>query len=61
MVTNGLVLNLDAGNTSSYIGSGTNWNDLSVSGNNGTLANGPLFNTGNGGNIVFDGVDDVVI
>lgn len=60
MVSNGLVLNLDAGNTSSYIGSGTTWNDLSVSGNNGTLANGPLFNTGNGGNIVFDGVDDVV-
>ena len=60
MVTNGLVLNLDAGNTSSYIGSGTTWTDLTNSGNNGTLTNGPLFNSGNGGNIVFDGIDDVV-
>jgi hypothetical protein len=37
-VSNGLVLNLDAGNTSSYIGSGNSWNDLSGS-NNGTLSN----------------------
>jgi hypothetical protein len=27
LVTAGLVLNLDAGNSSSYIGSGNNWND----------------------------------
>ncbi len=60
MVTNGLVLNLDAGNTSSYIGSGTTWTDLTGSGTNGTLTNGPIFNAGNGGSIVFDGVDDVV-
>ena len=60
MVTNGLVLNLDAGNTSSYLGSGTTWTDLTASGNNGTLTNGPVFNTRNGGNIVFDGIDDVV-
>jgi hypothetical protein len=38
IVTNGLVLNLDAGNSSSYIGSGNSWNDLSGS-NNGTLSN----------------------
>lgn len=38
ITTNGLVLNLDAGNTSSYIGSGNSWNDLSGS-NNGTLSN----------------------
>ncbi len=60
MVTNGLVLNLDAGNTSSYLGSGTTWTDLTASGNNGTLTNGPLFNAGNGGSIVFDGINDVV-
>jgi uncharacterized protein (TIGR02145 family) len=60
MVTNGLVLNLDAGNTSSYLGSGTTWTDLTASGNNGTLTNGPVFNTRNGGSILFDGLDDVV-
>ena len=60
MVTNGLVLNLDAGNTSSYIGSGTSWTDLTSYGNNGTLTNGPVYNAGNGGSIVFDGINDVV-
>jgi hypothetical protein len=31
-----------------------------VGGNNGTLTNGPTFDSGNGGSIVFDGVDDKV-
>lgn len=60
IVTSGLVLYLDAANTKSYAGSGTAWNDLSRSGNNGTLINGPTFNSSNGGSIVFDGVDDRV-
>ena len=34
IVTSGLVLNLDAGNTASYPGSGTTWTDLSGNGNN---------------------------
>lgn len=58
IVTDGLVLALDAANTKSYPGSGTVWNDLSGNGNNGTLINGPTFDSGNGGSIVFDGVDD---
>jgi hypothetical protein len=58
IITNGLVLYLDAANTRSYPGSGTAWNDLSRSGNNGTLVNGPTFSSGNGGSIVFDGVND---
>jgi hypothetical protein len=33
-ITNGLILNLDAGNASSYPGSGTTWTDLSGVGNN---------------------------
>ena len=57
-VTNGLVLYLDAGNTISYPGTGTTWRNLSGNNNNGTLTNGPTFNTGSLGNIVFDGVDD---
>jgi hypothetical protein len=58
IVTDGLVLALDAGNVKSYPGSGTTWLDKSGRGNNGTLINGPTFNSGNGGSIVFDGVDD---
>ena len=60
IVTDGLVLCLDAGNTKSYPGSGTTWTDLSRNGNNGTLTNGPTFSSNNRGSIVFDGVNDYV-
>jgi hypothetical protein len=60
IVTNGLVLNLDAGQQNSYPGSGTTWTDLSGNGNTGTLTNGPTYSSANGGSIVFDGVDDKV-
>ena len=60
IVTNGLVLTLDAGNRNSYAGSGTNWYDLSGNANNCTLTNGPTFSSTNLGNISFDGVDDYV-
>jgi hypothetical protein len=59
-VKNGLVLYLDAANTKSYISGSTAWNDVSRTGLNGTLTNGPIFNTGSGGNIVFDGTNDFV-
>jgi len=55
IVTSGLTLNLDAGNVSSYPGSGTTWTDLSSTANNGTLFNSPTFDSANGGSIVFDG------
>jgi len=61
IVTNGLVLALDAANTKSYPGSGTTWRDLSGNRNSGSLINGPTFNSANGGGIVFDGVDDYTI
>jgi hypothetical protein len=60
IVTSGLVLNLDASNASSYPGSGTSWFDLSGNNNNGTLTNGPTFDSANGGSIVFDGTNDYV-
>ena len=60
IVTNGLVLALDAGNTKSYVSGSTTWLDKSGNGNNGTLTNGPTFSSANGGSIVFDGVDDYV-
>ncbi len=59
VVQSGLVLNLDAGASTSYPGSGTTWTDLSGNGNNGTL-NGPTYNSANGGSIVFDGSNDYV-
>lgn len=59
LVTNGLVLYLDASDRTSYVSGSTMWRDLSA-GNNGTLTNGPTFNSGNGGSIVFDGTNDYV-
>lgn len=59
IVTDGLVLHLDAGQQNSYV-SGTTWKDLSGNGNTGTLTNGATFNNSNGGNISFDGTDDYV-
>jgi hypothetical protein len=61
IVTNGLVLALDAGNTKSYVSGSTTWFDKSGYANNGTLTNGPTFSSGSGGSIVFDGVDDYEI
>jgi len=61
IVTDGLVLCLDAGNAKSYPGSGTTWTDISRNSNNGTLTNGPTFNSLNGGNITFDGSDDHIV
>ena len=58
IVTNGLVVNLDAGNTASYPGSGTTWTDLSGNNNNGTLVNGVGFSSTNGGVLTFDGIND---
>jgi len=61
IVRNGLVLELDAGDSLSYPGSGTTWSDISGNGYNSTLTNGPTFNSANGGGIVFDGTNDYAI
>ncbi len=58
IITSGLVLNLNAADQNSYVSGSTAWNDLSGNNYNGTLTNGPTFSSGNGGSIVFDGVDD---
>jgi len=60
ITTDGLVLYLDAANPRSYASGSTSWLDLSRGENNGSLVNGPTFNSANGGSIVFDGVDDYV-
>jgi hypothetical protein len=54
IVTNGLVLSLDAADRNSYPGSGASWFDMSGNGRTSTLNNGPAFNSSNGGSIVFD-------
>ncbi len=59
IVTDGLVFAVDAANKKSYPGSGTTWTDLAGS-NDGTLTNGPTFDSGNGGSIVYDGTNDYV-
>ena len=56
IVTNGLILNLDAANTKSYPGSGTTWTDLSNENNHATISN---FSVGslNGGTLTADGAN----
>ena len=46
IVTNGLVLNLDAGQQNSYPGTGTKWTDLSGNGRNFTWVSTPSFTSG---------------
>jgi hypothetical protein len=60
IVTDGLVLALDAADKNSYPGSGTTLYDVSGNGNHGTLYNGVGFSNANGGVLTFDGVDDYV-
>lgn len=61
IVTNNLYLNYDAANIKSYPGSGTTWRDLSENARNGTLTNGPTFNSaGSNSSFTFDGIDDIL-
>jgi len=58
IITRGLIVHLDASAIDSYPQTGTTWFDISGQTNNGTLNNGPTFNSANGGSIVLDGADD---
>ena len=60
IITDGLILCLDAANSKSYPGSGTTWTDLSGNGNTGTLVNGVGYSASNGGALSFDGSNDYV-
>jgi len=59
IVTDGLILCLDAASKRSYPGTGTAWTDLKE-GNSGTLTNGPTFDAENGGSLTFDGANTYV-
>jgi len=61
IVTDGLVLCLDAADKVSYPGSGTTWSDLSPNGNNGTLTNGPTWTGGTSGYFDFDGSNEYAV
>jgi hypothetical protein len=61
IVTDGLVLALDAADKNSYPGSGTTWTDLSQFNNTGSLINTPTFDTSNGGNFQFATNDYVIL
>jgi len=58
IITDGLVLSLDAADRNSYVSGSTTWFDLSGNNYSGSLTNGPTFNSGSGGSILFDGIDD---
>ena len=58
IVTDNLLLYLDAANAKSYSGSGTAWKDLSGKGHDATLVNGPTYSSNNGGYLNFDGSND---
>lgn len=60
LIQDGLVLCLDAGDRNSYQSGSLRWFDLSGNNNSGSLVNGPTFNTGSFGSIVFDGTNDYV-
>ena len=60
IVRDGLILNLDAANFSSYVGSGNNISSISGIGYSGTLINGPTFSISSGGSFVLDGTNDYI-
>jgi hypothetical protein len=60
IVTDGLVLYLDAGNSKSYPGSGSTWYDLSGYNNHATLST-TAFDTDKRGNILFDAAADSAV
>jgi hypothetical protein len=55
-VSDGLVVNLDATDASSYPGTGTTWTNLGTGGTsyNATLTNAPVFESGNTANLYFN-------
>jgi hypothetical protein len=54
VVTNGLVLALDAANPKSYVSGSTTWNDLSGNGSSGSFYGSPSYDNSNGGGFNFN-------
>jgi len=60
VVTSGLQLYLNAGNVSSYPGSGNNWYDLSTNNYTASLINNPGYTSSDGGTLTFNGATQYV-
>jgi hypothetical protein len=60
IVTDGLVVCLDAANPRSYVSGSTLWYNLANTTISGSLTNGPTYSSANLGSIVFDGTNDYV-
>jgi hypothetical protein len=60
IVTDGLVMSLDAADRNSYVSGSTIWNDLSGNTFYGVLTSGSSYNASMGGSIIFDGINDYV-
>ena len=59
IVSNGLLLNLDASNPGSYSGTGNNWYDLSGNNNHATLMNSPTYDAASA-SIVTNGTNQYI-
>lgn len=61
LITTNLVQHLDAGDSSSYSGSGSTWFDLTSNNVDGTFRGSPTYSSSDGGgSFSFDGVDDAI-
>ena len=60
IISNGLVLYLDAAINRSYSGTGLTAYSISGIGSTGTLTNGPTYKTANSGSFVLDGTNDYI-
>lgn len=60
IISDGLVLYLDAAINRSYAGTGNTAYSISGIGYTGTLTNGPTYKTANGGSFVLDGTNDYI-
>jgi hypothetical protein len=61
MISDGLVVYVDAANPRSYPGTGNTWYDLSGNNNHMTLVNGVGFSSVNGGVMQTDGTNDYIV
>jgi hypothetical protein len=60
VISDGLVLDLDASNPTSYSGTGSTWYDLSGLNNDATLVNSPTYSSDYGGYLTINGTNQYV-
>jgi hypothetical protein len=60
LIIDGLVFNIDAANSKSFVSGNTTWNDLSGNNYNGIISSGVTYNSNNGGIFQFNGAGGYV-